>query len=97
MAVLRDLTADALLALPLPDLGLAALVDWWERPPTSGYQWVKGHHKRLGRDEAVRLALLEALHWLSNQGYLARDLNTVSDTHYFVTRLGQQALGVSPR
>ncbi|OWY63019.1 hypothetical protein B7486_55330 [cyanobacterium TDX16] len=95
VAELRTLTADEVLALPVPDLGLAALVDWYETKQYSGIQWAKGHHKRLGKRDEVRLALLEAFQWMINQGYLAPDLNTTSHAHYFVTRLGKQALGVT--
>ena len=94
---IRTLTAEQVLAMPLPDLGLAALADWYETKAYSGIQWVKGQDKRMGKVPEVKPALLEAVHWLNNQGYLAPDLNTTSHAHYFVTRLGKQALGVLPR
>jgi hypothetical protein len=91
---LNTLSADQVLALPLPDLGLALLVAWWETDEYSGLQLVKKQEKRLGKAPGVKRALLEGVHWLLNQGYLANDLNTTSHAHYFVTRLGKQALGV---
>jgi hypothetical protein len=93
--VLTDLTAEQVQALPLPDLGLAALADWYERQEYSGIQWVKKHQKRMGKSAELRGVLLEAFQWMINRDYLAPDLNTTSHTHYFVTRLGKQALGVA--
>jgi hypothetical protein len=92
---LNQLTAEQVLALPLPDLGLAVLVVWLETGEHSGIQLVKKQDKRLGKDHQAKRALLEAVHWLNVQGYLAPDLNTTSHAHYFVTRLGRQALGVA--
>ena len=97
VASLRTLTAADVVALPLPDLGLAVLVDWYQTESWSPFNWGRAHRKRWGKDDAAVGALMEALQWCLAEGYLCRDYTSQGDDTLMVTRRGKQALGLAPR
>lgn len=90
------LPEDAILSLPLDELGLAALRDFEQSGGWNDYNYVNDA-RNAGYGVPARDALSEAMGWLKARGLLTDDLKQSNGRAVIVTRLGRTVMAEGPK
>ncbi|MBL8777547.1 MAG: TIGR02391 family protein [Acidimicrobiales bacterium] len=93
-ALVIDLDAATVTALPIDELGLAVVADLVAANEWNEYNYLNkaSQDPRYAHDDSALRAFAEALGWLRAQGLIARTPKQTADAAIFVTRAGHRAI-----